>query len=65
MGTVGGIVRDRLLCNKLQDLFVQRNARLEEWGVEGNRGIGKIDFPTVKWILFKTIAEKFSNYKKI
>lgn len=27
-------------------------------------GIGKIDFPLVKWMLFKTIAESFSDYQK-
>lgn len=27
-------------------------------------GIGKIDFPSVKWMLFKTIAESFSNDQK-
>lgn len=53
MGTVGETEGDRMLCNILQDLFVQRNAQLEGWGVEGKRGIGKIDFPSVKWILFK------------
>lgn len=33
-------------------------------GMHNWRGIGKIDFPSVKWMLFKTIAESFSNYQK-
>lgn len=33
-------------------------------GMHNWRGIGKIDFPLVKWMLFKTIAESFSNYQK-
>lgn len=44
---------------------MQRNAQFEGWGVEGKRGIGKINFPSVKWILFKTIAENFSNYQEV
>lgn len=34
MGTAGEIERDRMPCNILQDLFVQRNAQLEGWGME-------------------------------
>ena len=64
-GNCGETERDRLPCNKLQDLFVQRSAQLEGWRVEGKRGIGKIGFPSMKWILLKTIAENSSNYQKI
>lgn len=34
-------------------------------GIHNWRGIGKIDFPSVKWMLFKTTAESFSNYQKV
>lgn len=63
VGSVGETARDRLPCNcRLQGLSVQRNAPSEGWRVEGKRAIRKIDSPSLKWILFKTIAENFSNY---